>query len=47
MPVHDLDMVVVVTADSFHGPDRHFDSWPHEKANMELVAHFIASLPAD
>ena len=45
--VPDLNMVVVVTADSFYGPDRHMDSWPHEKANMELAADFIASLPAD
>jgi len=43
--VHDLNMVVVVTADSFWGKDVHFDSWPHEKANIELVADFINSLP--
>jgi CubicO group peptidase (beta-lactamase class C family) len=45
--VPDLDVVVVVTADSFYGKDVHFDSWPHEKANIELVADFIASLPVD
>ena len=45
--VPDRDMVVVVTADSFWGRDVHFDSWPHEKANMALAASFIASLPAD
>jgi CubicO group peptidase (beta-lactamase class C family) len=45
--VHDLNMVVVVTADPFWGMDIHFDSWPHEKANIELAADFIASLPSD
>jgi CubicO group peptidase (beta-lactamase class C family) len=45
--VHDLNMVVVVTADPFWGMDVHFDSWPHEKANIELAADFIASLPAE
>ena len=43
--VRDLNMVVVVTADSFYGKDAHFDSWPHEKANIELAADFINSLP--
>lgn len=45
--VPDLNMEVIVTADSFYGPDRHMDSWPHEKANIELAADFIASLPAE
>ena len=43
----DLNMVVVVTADPFYGKEEHFDSWKYEKANMELVADFISSLPAD
>jgi len=43
----DLNLVVVVTADSFYGPDRFLDSWPHEKANIKLAADFIASLPAE
>jgi hypothetical protein len=45
--VDDLDMVVVVTAYSFYGKDTHWNSWEHEKANIELVANFIDSLPAD
>jgi len=42
--VDDLDMVVVVTADSFYGKDAHWDSWKYEKANIELVGDFISSL---
>jgi hypothetical protein len=42
--VDDLNMVVVVTADLFH-LDHGGDSWPHEKANVELVGKFIESLP--
>jgi CubicO group peptidase (beta-lactamase class C family) len=45
--VHDVDMVVVVTADSFYGKDVHWDSWKYEKANIELVANFISSLPLE
>jgi CubicO group peptidase (beta-lactamase class C family) len=45
--VPDQNTVVVVTADSFYGPDNFTDSWPHEKANIELAANFIASLPAE
>jgi CubicO group peptidase (beta-lactamase class C family) len=45
--IHDLDMVVVVTADSFYGKDVHWDSWKYEKANIELVANFISSLPLE
>ncbi len=45
--VHGLDMVVVVTADSFYGKEAHWDSWKHEKANIELVANFISSLPLE
>jgi CubicO group peptidase (beta-lactamase class C family) len=39
-----LNMVVVVTADPFY-LDHGGDSWPHEKANFELVGKFIDSLP--
>jgi CubicO group peptidase (beta-lactamase class C family) len=42
--VDDLDLVVVVTADPFY-LDHGGDSWPHEKANFELVGDFIDSLP--
>jgi CubicO group peptidase (beta-lactamase class C family) len=45
--VHDLDMVVVTTADPFYGKDTHFDSWKYEKAIIEMVSDFIyASLNA-
>jgi CubicO group peptidase (beta-lactamase class C family) len=41
-----LDMVIVVTAYPFWL--QHDDeSWKHEKANLNLVADFIASLPID
>jgi CubicO group peptidase (beta-lactamase class C family) len=45
--VGDLDMVVVVTADSFYGKEAHWNSWKYEKANIELVADFINSLPSE
>jgi CubicO group peptidase (beta-lactamase class C family) len=32
--VDEFDMVIVVTADSFYGKDRHWQSWPYEKANI-------------
>jgi hypothetical protein len=38
-------MVVVVTADPFYGKEAHWNSWKYEKANIELVADFINSLP--
>ncbi|MBB6390170.1 serine hydrolase domain-containing protein [Microbacterium thalassium] len=41
--VHDLDMVVVVTADPFYETFGS-ESWKHEKANFELVGEFIAGL---
>jgi len=42
----DHDLVVVVTADPLHG--QHGDApWRHEKANLNLVADFIASLPSE
>jgi CubicO group peptidase (beta-lactamase class C family) len=39
--VHDLDMVVVTTADPFYGKDAHFNAWKYEKAIIEMVADFI------
>ncbi|MGB6873552.1 MAG: serine hydrolase [Dehalococcoidia bacterium] len=42
----ELDMVIVVTADPLFG--QHGDSpWRLEKANLNLVANFIASLPSE
>jgi len=43
--IDDLDMVIVVTADPFYGPDDHWQAWKHEKANINLAADFIKSLP--
>jgi CubicO group peptidase (beta-lactamase class C family) len=44
--LEDLDMVVVVTADPLFG--EHGDRpWRLEKANLNLVADFIASLPSE
>jgi CubicO group peptidase (beta-lactamase class C family) len=45
--VHDLDMVVVTTADPFYGKDTHFDSWKYEEAIIKMVADFINSLPGE
>jgi len=42
-----LDMVIVVTADPFYGKDVHGQSWPHEKANLNLVGKFIKFLPKE
>ena len=42
--LHDLDMVIVVTADPFFGRSD-ATTWKHEKNNINLVADFIASLP--
>jgi CubicO group peptidase (beta-lactamase class C family) len=42
----DLDMVIVVKSDPLFG--EHGDApWRHEKANLNLVADFIAGLPAE
>jgi CubicO group peptidase (beta-lactamase class C family) len=44
--VAEFDMVIVVTADPpylQHGDG----SWRHEKANLNLVADFVASLPTE
>jgi CubicO group peptidase (beta-lactamase class C family) len=43
--VHDLDMVVVTTADPFYGKDTHFDAWKYEEAIIKMVSDFIYSLP--
>jgi CubicO group peptidase (beta-lactamase class C family) len=42
--VNDLDMVMVVTADPLHGQTGD-EPGKHEKANINLVADFIAALP--
>jgi len=41
-----FDMVIVVTADPFHA-EHNSNAWKHEKANIKLVANFIASLPSE
>ncbi|WP_420645379.1 serine hydrolase domain-containing protein [Candidatus Leptofilum sp.] len=42
--LHDLDMVIVTTADPMHGVFGS-ESWQHEGAINNLVADFVASLP--
>ena len=42
--VDELDMVVVTTAYPFYGEDNP-GAWEHEKAIINLVSNFIASLP--
>jgi len=44
--VHDLDMVIVVTADPLVG-QHGTGPWDREKENLNLVADFVASLPED
>ena len=44
--VHDLDMVIVVTAYPFW-LEHDGTAWEHEKDNLNLVADFVASLPAE
>jgi len=42
----EYDMVIVVKADPLFG--QHGDEpWKHEKANLNVVADFIASLPSE
>jgi CubicO group peptidase (beta-lactamase class C family) len=44
--VDEFDMVIVMTADPFF--QQHDDqAWKHEKANLNLVGDFIASLPSE
>jgi CubicO group peptidase (beta-lactamase class C family) len=45
--VHDMDMVVVTTADPFYGKDTHFDAWKYEEAIIKMVSDFISSLPTE
>jgi CubicO group peptidase (beta-lactamase class C family) len=45
--VDDLNMVMVVTADPFYGKEAHWNSWEYEKANINLVCDFIASIPVE
>jgi len=44
--LEEFNMVVVVTADPLFG-QHGVDAWSHEKANLNLVADFIASLPSE
>lgn len=44
--VADMDMVIVVTADPLFG-QHGSPSWRHEKENLNLVADFIRTLPAE
>jgi hypothetical protein len=44
--LQDLDMVLVVTADPLYGQTGD-GPWRHEKANLNLVADFIGSLPRE
>jgi len=42
----EFDMVIVVTADPLHA-EHGSQPWKHEKANLNLVADFIDSLPSE
>ena len=44
--LEEFNMVIVVTADPLFG-QHGGDAWSHEKANLNLVADFIASLPSE
>jgi hypothetical protein len=44
--VSDLDMVIVTTADPLYG-ETGDEPWKHEKAIINLVADFIASIPEE
>jgi len=46
MVVHDLNMVVVLKADPYMQQSSD-ESWKNERANINLVADFIARLPAE
>jgi CubicO group peptidase (beta-lactamase class C family) len=43
--IHDLDMVIVTTADNLPGLSGN-ESWPKESAIIDVVGRFIQSLPA-
>jgi CubicO group peptidase (beta-lactamase class C family) len=43
--LNELNMIIVTTADPFWGKDLHFQAWKHEKAIVNMVGHFISSLP--
>ena len=45
--LHDLDMIIVVTSDSFYGKENHFNAWQYEKSNINLIGKFIKFLPKD
>ena len=45
-PLHELDMIVVTTADPFW-QQHDGQSWKHEKAIINLVGEFINSLPSE
>lgn len=44
--VYELDMVIVTAADPLYG-ETGDETWNHEKAIINLVADFIASLPSE
>ena len=41
----DYNMVIVVTADSFYGKEKHWNAWKHEKGIINLTGKFIKYLP--
>ena len=43
--LHDLDMIIVTTADPFWGKKEHFQSWKYEQSIINVVGKFIKSLP--
>lgn len=45
--LHDMDMVIVTTADSFWGKEIHFKSWKYEQSILNMVGKFIYSLPKE
>ena len=44
--LHDLDMIIVTTADPFYGKKEHFQSWKYEQSIINMVGKFIKSLPS-
>ena len=45
--LHELNMIIVVTADPFYGKQHHFDAWKYEKSNINMVGKFIKFLPQE